>query len=332
MSVTAFDVALLVEHLLRRDAVAARELCVDLFGRGIPIATVFAELIGPAQVHIGELWHRNEVSVADEHIATAIAEQLLATLTPMRPPGRERPHVALGCAEGEWHSFAARLVGEALRAEGLHISFLGPSMPARQLKAFIEQVHPDVVAVSCSTALSLDGVVSYVHVAHDAGVPVLAGGRAVSTVRRARTLGADLWAAQPSGAVDLLLQDLPEDLIDPTADTGGAMAIGLDRTRWVEQALTSLAALYPGIASYTPDQLDRTREDFDHIISFVQAATLVDDDELFFEFILWLTTLLDARGVPPVAIALSLRALREASSASAAVSQMLASAEVAVGR
>lgn len=332
MPVTAFDVALLVEHLLRRDAVAARDLCLDLLDRGIPVTTVFADLIGSAQEHVGELWHRNEVSVADEHIATAIAEQLLATLTSMRPPDRERPHVAIGCAEGEWHTFAARLVGEALRAEGLHVSFLGPSMPARHLKAFIEQAHPDVLAVSCSTALSLDGVVSYVHVAHDAGVPVLAGGRAISTARRARTLGADLWAVEPAGAVELLLQDLPEDLIDPTADTGGAMAVGLDRTRWVEQALTALAALYPGIASYTPDQVDRTREDFDHIISFVQAATLVADDELFFEFVLWLTTLLDARGVPAVAIALSLRALREASSANAAVSQLLTSAEVAVRR
>lgn len=331
MHVTAYDIALLVELLLRRDAVAAHEHCLDLLHRGIPVTTLITDLIAPAEERVGELWYRNEVSVADEHIATAIAERLLGSLTSIRRPDHERPHVAVACAEGEWHDFAARLVGEALRAQGLHISLLGPSMPARALKTFLERERPDVLAVSCTTALSLDGVISFVHVAHDAGIPVLAGGRAIPSPRRAHTLGADLWAADPAGALELLRHDLPDQLIDPTADTGSAMAVGVDRARWVEQALQALAVLFPGLGSYTPDQIDRTREDFDSIISFLQAATLVGDDELFLEFISWLTSLLEARGVPPVAMALSLRALREAPVASTAVSHVLAGAEVAVG-
>lgn len=302
----------LVDRLVARDVVGATTLALDLVDDGTAPARILVDVVGPAQEEIGERWHRNELSVADEHAATAIAEEVVGSLTALRHPRPAGPHVALAGAEGEWHVLPARLLTESLRAEGVHVSFLGPSMPARHLRSFIEAARPDVLAVSCTTPLSLDGVVAFVQVAHDAGIPVLAGGRAIPTERRARTLGADLWAPDAAGAARALREDLPTRLVEPTADTGGAMALGLDSTRWVERSMAALAESFPPLANYDGEQIDRTREDLRHIISFVQAATLVRDDGLFHEFVLWLCDLLEARGVPRVAIALSLEALRRA--------------------
>jgi len=318
------------DYLIGRDAMAAATLALDLMDSGVPVGRLLTDLVGAAQEEVGERWHRNEITVADEHAATAVADQVTATLTAIRHPNPDGPHVVLACAEGEWHVLPARLLAEALRTQGLQVSFLGPSMPARQLRSFLESHRPDVLAVSCSTALSLDGVISFVHVAHDAGIPVLAGGRAIPTERRARMLGADLWAADATEAAHLLRQPLPRRLIDPAADTGGAMALGLDAARWVERAMSALAATFPGLANYSPEQLDRTREDFGYIISFIQAATLVRDDGLFHEFTFWLRQLLEVRGVPSVALVLSLRALSDSREGDEAVIRLLADASGAV--
>lgn len=302
----------LADHLVARDAPSALALALRLQDEGAPVGRILTELVGPAQEEVGKRWQRNEITVADEHAATAVADQVAATVTVIRRPDVSGPRVVLACAEGEWHVLPARLLAEALRAEGLDVSFLGPSMPARQLKAFLRADPPDVLAVSCSTALTLDGVVAFVHVAHDLGVPVLVGGRAIPSERTARVLGADLWAPDAAGAARLLRQPLPAVLADPTADTGGALALGIDRAEWVEDAMAGLAAAYPALARYGPDQLDRTREDLGDIISFIQAATLARDHALFHDFVAWLRELLEARGVPPVALSLSLRALRDA--------------------
>jgi len=323
-------VATLVEHLVGRDVVGATSIALDLLDEGASPVQILADLIGPAQEEIGERWHRNEVTVADEHAATAIAEHVVASLTSIRHPQPQGPHVVLAGAEGEWHVLPARLVAESLRSEGFHVSFLGPSMPARHLRSFIDSARPDVLAVSCATALSLDGVVAFVQVAHDAGIPVLAGGRAIPTERRARTLGADLWAADAVAAAYVLRQELPRHLTEPTADTGGAMELGIDSVRWVERAMSILAERFPQIAAYDADQIDRTREDFGHIISFIQAAVLVRDDGLFHEFVLWLRDLLEARGVPAPVLAVSLEALRDARPGDEVVARLVRDATGAV--
>lgn len=78
-----------------RHAVTARRFCDALraaSGRGaeaiarvalkegLTIAGVHTRVITPAMHQIGELWARNAISVADEHLATAIAHRVIAAL------------------------------------------------------------------------------------------------------------------------------------------------------------------------------------------------------------------------------------------------------------
>lgn len=303
------EVATFAALLVQRDSSNAKRLALQLLDGGVPLSRLFTELVAPAQAEVGDRWHRNELSVAAEHAATAVADDVVSALTVIGDSPVGRPHVVLACAEGEWHVLPARLTAESLRSEGFSVTFLGPSTPARHLPGFLEDVRPDVLAVSCSTALSLDGVLRFVHVAHDAGVPVIAGGRGLSVAQRAYTLGVDLWAPDAAAAGDVLRQPLPRALREPTADTGGAMALAPAIGGWVERALVALADRFPALAHYDDEQLARTREDFGYIIHFIQAAILLRDSDVFHEFTDWLRLLLEARGVPAAAFRLSLEAL-----------------------
>ena len=57
-------------------------------------------------------------------------------------------------------------------------------------------------------------------------------------------------------------------------------------------------------------QMARTREDLVFIVQFLAAAMLAADQAIFTEFLSWLQTLLDWRGVPPQALITGLEALR----------------------
>lgn len=287
-------------HVTQRDLASASALALGLVDDGVPVPEVLRRLVAPAQVEIGERWHRNEVSVADEHAVTAVSDAVVSLLSGERVPVTESVHVVVVCAEGEWHLLPARLLAESLRAEGFRVTFLGGSMPAVHLAGFLDQVDAHVLGVSCSTALGLSGLLSCIEVGHAAGIPVLAGGRALGhDDRRARVLGADLWAPDAGIAAELLRQRLPTTLRSSTADTGAAMELALRRDAWVAEALIELATRLPAFQHFTDEQRARTQEDLDYILRFAEAAVLVRDERLFDEFATWLRTLLEARGLPP---------------------------------
>jgi methanogenic corrinoid protein MtbC1 len=306
------DVERMTASLLARDVDEARFLALQLLDSGLGIGEVLTHVIAPAQAEVGDRWLRDEASVADEHAATAVAETVVSIITGIARPPVTGPHVVVACAEGEWHLLAARLLGETLRGSGCGVTFLGASMPAAHLARFLRGCAPDVLAVSSTTPLTLEGVLSFVHVAHEVGIPVIAGGRGLGPDdRRARVLGADLWAPDALAAAALLAEPLPRRRTQPTAATGAAMELSLRLPVLVEAAMVRLGERFPPLAGYSPDQVARTREDFGYILQFAQAAILTRDATLFDDFLGWLEQLLVARGVPARALTLSIDILRE---------------------
>lgn len=314
MTVTPVDRRAFLSHLLSRDRKQALAVAMRLADDGTPLAEILTQLVAAAQVEVGERWHANDISVADEHAATAVADHVVAVVTAqsgaVEGGGRR---VVVACAEGEWHVLPARITAEVLRAAGCDVTFLGGSLPPTHLRTFLETDRPDVVALSVSTALAFAGALSSIEVSHSAGVPVIVGGRALGRdARRADALGADLWASDAPTAARVVADALPSHLKTANADLGEALALSLRRDDIVRIAYSRLISTVPGFSRYDDSQRARTREDLGYIMQFVEAAVLVRDPSVFDEFLQWLEPLLSARGVPSVALARSLAAIREA--------------------
>ena len=313
MSPPSAHVGAFLDRLIARDQAGAIALATSLADEGISVTEILATVVAPALAEIGERWHRDEYGVADEHAATAVADAVVSVLTAHERWTAADVRVAVVCAEGEWHLLPARLMAELLRFDGFDVTFLGGSMPAAHLRRYLASARTDVVAISCSTPLALEGVLSSTLAAHEAGVPVIVGGRALGPDdHRARALGADLWAPDPATAAELLRQPLPPALATPTADVAGAIELSLRSDEIVAGAVVELARLFPRYATFTPEQQQRTREDFAFIVSFAATAVLTRDPRVFSEFLEWLDALLQARGLPPTTLELSLTALQAA--------------------
>ena len=71
-----------LDAVVSGDTRLAREIVTDLVTEGADPRTIYLEILAPALVAIGELWQVGRVTVAQEHLATAITQAQLAWLAP----------------------------------------------------------------------------------------------------------------------------------------------------------------------------------------------------------------------------------------------------------
>jgi len=118
-----------------------------------------SHVIRAAQEEIGRLWQENQITIAQEHMATAISQLALAELfgheQPRPPNGRK---IVIACVEGELHDFPARLVADELDLAGYEVRFLGASVPTDHLLSFVTANRPDLLVLSATMAFHADAV------------------------------------------------------------------------------------------------------------------------------------------------------------------------------
>jgi methanogenic corrinoid protein MtbC1 len=289
------------------DRPGALALVDTLLLAGVDPLDLLLDLIAPAQVEVGLRWQRGEYTVAEEHGASAVSEAAVAAIgawirEPVRPTGR----ALVACAEREWHALAARIVAESLRHLGWHVTFLGASTPARLLAGYLNRLEIDVVAVSCSGPAGLPAARQLVEAAAEAGVPLLAGGRAFGTDdSRARAIGAAGWAESPRlmGPVLAGLEPVSGEL--PPLGHAGALEQAELLLRSGELATRVTAAWRASASGPGPDCLDglgtNAGHSVDHALAALAAALLLDDPTLLTEAKGWVGALFGDRGCPPEA-------------------------------
>jgi methanogenic corrinoid protein MtbC1 len=195
----------LVEALLEGDRAAAMaEVRADFRERGL--THVYEDLVCPALHRIGELWSIGRVSVADEHLATAIAQGAIAAVYGEVPWPRGGPKVIVAAPAGERHELPARMVADLLALDGWSDVFLGSDVPRADLVTKIRHVSPVFVAVSVTLVAHLAEARDLIASGRDAAprVKFLVGGRAVRPLdRTVAVLGADAGAMTAREGVDV---------------------------------------------------------------------------------------------------------------------------------
>ena len=192
----------------------ARRVVEEAADGGLPVRTIYLEVLQPALYEVGELWASGRMTVAEEHLATATTQVLLARLAPRlrREPRVERRAVVTS-AQGELHALGARFVADFLEGDGWTVLELGASTPADALVGFVRDARPHVVAISTTLTTNLEAsrdVVSLLRGLPDPPV-VAVGGRAYGGDEEiARRVGADVFAADAGALADMLRRRFDE--------------------------------------------------------------------------------------------------------------------------
>lgn len=115
------------------------------------INDLYEKVIKEALYEVGKLWEQNEISVAAEHLATAITEGILNELfEQIISDKRLNKKVVLTCVDNEKHQIGIKMVADVFEMHGWESFFLGTGIPVGELKRYIQQVNPDILAISLS--------------------------------------------------------------------------------------------------------------------------------------------------------------------------------------
>jgi methanogenic corrinoid protein MtbC1 len=163
----------------RREAV--RVIIEEGIAGGTSINELQAGVVQAAQVQIGQLWQQQRVTIAQEHMATAISQVALAALFE-RATSKTRlgKKLVISCPEGEEHELPARLVADFLELEGFDVRFLGANVPHDALVHCVQREKPDAVGLSLTMAVNVDSLRTAIErIRAVTEVPIVVGGRAV---------------------------------------------------------------------------------------------------------------------------------------------------------
>lgn len=189
---------------------ALRVILEDGLERGVTVSELADEVIRGAQREIGEKWQRNEIGIADEHMATAISHLVLAQLYERSDRAeRNGKCVVVACVEGELHELPARIVADALDRAGFDVRYLGANVPTDSLVRMIESMRPEPDLLALSATMSFHGAALRAAVekirAMNLTLPIAVGGAACDWSRDlARSLGVDATASSAAEIVPVV--------------------------------------------------------------------------------------------------------------------------------
>lgn len=169
----------------RADALA---VATRAFESGWAPAELYSGLFTRSQYRLGELWQANRISVAQEHMASAITQWVAANLYPRLLKARQPIGKALLFGvEGELHQLGLQFMADVLELEGWSVIFLGTNTPTAAALGAIDEHRPDVVGLAATMLFSLPATLDAVGElgARFPDLPVVLGGRAFADAAQA---------------------------------------------------------------------------------------------------------------------------------------------------
>jgi methanogenic corrinoid protein MtbC1 len=123
------------------------------------VADIYDQILQPAQYEIGSMWEQNRITVADEHLATAITQHVVARLYEhLEIPIPDKGNALMTGVEGELHQLGANMVADVLEADGWNMRFLGSQLPHRDILSAMEEHEPRLLGISAATLFNLKAV------------------------------------------------------------------------------------------------------------------------------------------------------------------------------
>jgi MerR family transcriptional regulator, light-induced transcriptional regulator len=114
-----------------------------------PATTVIGEVLLPYLHNIGERWKHRQLSIAQEHFATAFIHSRLLGLA----RGWDRglgPRALLACPPDEQHTLGLIAFGIALHQIGWRITYLAADTPIPMIAEAAESIHPRLIVISAT--------------------------------------------------------------------------------------------------------------------------------------------------------------------------------------
>ena len=175
-----------VSALKLGDANMAELIALDAIAEGLSVADLYVDVIGPSLAVVGHQWERGLMSIADEHLATGIAYDVMKLTGRMATthPRRSRERLLLAAVGSENHVTGLRMIGDLAEGAGFDVRYLGAAVPVETLAPIVAKHEPEIVGLSVTmagSAAQLGPALTEILGSGHAPLGILVGGLGVPT-------------------------------------------------------------------------------------------------------------------------------------------------------
>jgi len=201
---------------------AALNIVDEALAQGHTHVELYVDLFAETLHRVGKLRESNQVSVAQEHMATAITQYSLAHIySRLQPPAVHRGRMVVAGVAGELHQIGANLLADTMEASGWDVHFLGTNLPHTAILTAVEEMPADVLCISTTLVANLPAASELVRLVRkelgEPGPRIVLGGAAYRLAGDfARELGSTEGVTHLRRAIELLS---PEFGVGQTAET-----------------------------------------------------------------------------------------------------------------
>jgi len=139
---------------------ACSRIVQELIDQDIDIKTLYTDLFQKSLYAVGELWEFNKITVAKEHLVTAITDGLLNLVYPtLFLDKRTHKKAVISCVANEFHQIGGKMVADMFEIQGWDAHFLGANMPLDQMLQYLDEVKPDLLGLSLSVYFNMPSLI-----------------------------------------------------------------------------------------------------------------------------------------------------------------------------
>lgn len=204
----------LVERLVRSDEAGAWTIVEEAVGGGMEPDRVYLDLLAPALGEVGDRWERGELSIAQEHQASALALRLIGRLGPrFARRGRKRGTIIVGAPPDDAHGLPSALISDLLRSHRFDVIDLGADVPIESWCSTCADVDHLAAIGLCASTPGNDAAIrdTIAALRSVTAAPIVLGGLGITDVTHAMALGASEYSDSFGAAVELLADQGPAD-------------------------------------------------------------------------------------------------------------------------
>ncbi len=199
----------LANLVLGPDIQAATNYILRLKQSGLPLDTLFVELLEPAARHLGKMWDDDRCDFLDVTLGVARLQKFLALFndTHKVTASGDMRRVITATAAGEQHRFGLAMVEKFLHAAGWHVRSEAGSTP-ESVAAAVQSEWFAVAGITLSCESRLDALADMIKTIREQScnksIGVMVGGSIFNkTPDLAKRVGADAAAVNAPAAVVL---------------------------------------------------------------------------------------------------------------------------------
>ncbi|MRX71548.1 cobalamin-binding protein [Bacillus lacus] len=164
------QVKTLASLLLAGDTEEAWKLVLTEYQDGKTSLQLYEELFTRAMQYIGELWETDDISVADEHLATTTCDYLLsryAYLLKKRSyfvnnDEKIKRNAMFFCLQDEQHYLGLKMASLVFEERGWETQLHGANLPLEDAIQTAEEAKPEVILLSFTLLYHAEKLSSYV--------------------------------------------------------------------------------------------------------------------------------------------------------------------------